>query len=80
MNVLYDLGKDNVGLFMGSVSGWERKKELAKYTHRFSLLGFILIETSDGGLRVQNGSKSSLVAEVKEKQDTDYNTPEIYLN
>ncbi|KAH0716802.1 hypothetical protein KY285_012833 [Solanum tuberosum] len=64
MNVLYHPSKANVAanalsrLSMGSVAHVEKeRKELEKDVHRLARLG--------------NGSKSSLVAEVKEKHDSD---------
>ncbi|WMV46473.1 hypothetical protein MTR67_039858 [Solanum verrucosum] len=49
----------------------EGKKELLKDVHRVARLGVCLTDTSYGGVIVHNGSESSLVAEVKEKQDSD---------
>ncbi|WMV18987.1 hypothetical protein MTR67_012372 [Solanum verrucosum] len=76
MNVLYHPDKANVvadalnRLSMGSVAHVEEeKKELAKYVHRLAPLGVCLMDTSNGGVIVQNGSESLLIAEVKEKQD-----------
>ncbi|WMV08190.1 hypothetical protein MTR67_001575 [Solanum verrucosum] len=78
MNVLYCPSKANVvvdslrRLFMLSVSHTEEeKKDLARDVHRLAHLGVCLMYTSDGGVIVQNGSKSLIVAEVKEKQDSD---------
>ncbi|WMV29648.1 hypothetical protein MTR67_023033, partial [Solanum verrucosum] len=57
---------------MGSVSHVEEeRKELAKDVHRLARLGVRLMSISDGGVTVQNGAESSLVVEVKEKQDSD---------
>ncbi|KAH0776358.1 hypothetical protein KY290_007769 [Solanum tuberosum] len=77
-NVLYHPGKANVvedalsRLSMGSVAHIEEeRKELAKDVHRLTRLGVFLMSISDGGVTVQNGSESSLVAEVKEKQGSD---------
>ncbi|KAH0647574.1 hypothetical protein KY285_032822 [Solanum tuberosum] len=71
MNVLYHPGKANVvadalsRLFMGSIAHVEEeRKELAKDVHRLALLGICLMSISDGGVTVQNGSESSLVAEI----------------
>ncbi|WMV54280.1 hypothetical protein MTR67_047665 [Solanum verrucosum] len=47
----------------------EKRKGLAKDVHRLARLGVSLTDTSDGGVIVQNKSKPSLVAEVKETQD-----------
>ncbi|WMV09145.1 hypothetical protein MTR67_002530 [Solanum verrucosum] len=78
MNVLYLPGKDNLvvdalsRLSVGSVAQVEEeRKELAKDVHRLACLGVCLTDTSDSGVIVQKGSKSSLVAEVKEKRDSD---------
>ena len=78
MSVHYHSGKANVvedalsRLYMGSVAHVEgERKELVKDVHRLTLLGVRLISISDSGVIVQNGAKSSLVVEVKEKQDSD---------
>ncbi|WMV09011.1 hypothetical protein MTR67_002396 [Solanum verrucosum] len=78
MSVHYHLGKENVvedalsRLSMGSVAHVkEERKELAKDVHRLARLGVRLMSISDGGVMVQNGAESSLVVEVKEKQDND---------
>ena len=78
MNMLCDPGKANVvvnalrRLFMGSVAHVEEEmKELTKDVHRIARLGVCLMKISDDGVTVQNGSESSLVVEVKEKQDSD---------
>ncbi|KAH0709559.1 hypothetical protein KY284_010986 [Solanum tuberosum] len=64
MNVHYHPGKANHMLR-------KKKKELAKDVHRLTRLGVRLMSISDGGVTVQNGAESSLVVEVKEKQDSD---------
>ena len=78
LNVFYHLGKANVvadalsRLSMGSVAHVEEeRKELAKDVHRLVRLGVRLMSISDGGVTIQNGAESSLVVEVKEKQDSD---------
>ncbi|KAH0748340.1 hypothetical protein KY290_027572 [Solanum tuberosum] len=78
MRVHYHLGKENVvadafsRLSMSSVAHVEEeRRELAKDVHRLARLGFCLMSISDGGVTVQNGAESSLVVEVKEKQDSD---------
>ncbi|KAH0719580.1 hypothetical protein KY285_015611 [Solanum tuberosum] len=78
MSVHYHSGKANVvadalsRLSMGSVAHVEEeRKELAKDVHRLARLGVLLMSISDGGVTVQNGAESSLVEEVKEKQDND---------
>ncbi|WMV41634.1 hypothetical protein MTR67_035019 [Solanum verrucosum] len=49
---------------------FEARTELAKDVDRLAHLGVSLMSISDDGVTVQNGSKSSLVVEVKEKQDS----------
>ncbi|KAH0743187.1 hypothetical protein KY290_031180 [Solanum tuberosum] len=78
MSVYYHPGKANVvadalsTLSMGSVAHVEEeKKELAKDVNRLARLGVRLMSISNGGVTVKNGLESSLVAEVKEKQDSD---------
>ncbi|WMV33078.1 hypothetical protein MTR67_026463 [Solanum verrucosum] len=78
MSVLYHSCKANVvvgaltKLYMSSVTHVEEEnKELAEEVHRLACLGVCLIDTIDGGVIGQNGSKSSFVVEVKEKQDSD---------
>ena len=57
---------------MGSVAHIEKeKKELVKDVHWLARLGAHLMSISDSGGTVQNGEESSLVVEVKEKQDSD---------
>ncbi|WMV37818.1 hypothetical protein MTR67_031203 [Solanum verrucosum] len=76
-NVLYHPGKANVvvdalsRLSMGSAAHVEEeRKELANDVHRLARLGVLLMNISDDGVTVQNGSESSLVAEVKKRQDS----------
>ena len=78
MSVHYHPRKANVvadalsRLSMGSVAYVEEKrKELVKHAHRLARLGVRLMSKSDRGVTVHNGSKSSLVVEVKEKKDSD---------
>ncbi|KAH0633127.1 hypothetical protein KY284_035913 [Solanum tuberosum] len=78
MSVHYHPGKANVvadalsRLSMGSVAHVEEeRKELARDVHRLTRLGVRLMSISDGGVTIQNGAESSLVEEVKEKQDSD---------
>ncbi|WMV32964.1 hypothetical protein MTR67_026349 [Solanum verrucosum] len=78
MSVHYNPGKANVvadalsRLSTGSVAHVkEERKELVKDVHRLALLGVCLMSISNCGVTVQNGAESSLVAEVKEKQDND---------
>ena len=57
---------------MGSTTHVEEgRRELAKEVHRLASLGVQLEEDNEGGINVQNRSTSSLVFEVKEKQDRD---------
>ncbi|KAH0644810.1 hypothetical protein KY284_032694 [Solanum tuberosum] len=78
MSVHYHPSKANVvadalsRLSMGSVAYVEEEmNELAKEVHRLARLGFRLMSISDSGVIVHNGSKSSLVMEVKENQVSD---------
>ena len=78
MNIFYHPGKANVvadaisRLSMGSpVHVEEKKRELAKDLHRVALLGVRLMDSTEGGIVVTNGVKSSLVSEVKENQNQD---------
>ena len=78
MSVHYHRGKANLvadafnRLCMVSVAHVEEeRKDLVKYIHRLALLGVLLMSISDSGVTVQNGAESSLVVEVKEKQDSD---------
>ena len=59
-------------LSMGSVAHVEKeRKELVKNVHRLRRLGVYLIIVSDNGVTVLNEAESSLVVEVKEKQESD---------
>ena len=49
----------------------DEKKELVRDVHRLSRLGVRLIDSSDGSVTIQNGSESSLMEDVKVKQDMD---------
>ena len=78
MSVHYHPGKANVvadaltRLSMGSASYVEEKrKELVKDVHRLARLGVLLMSISNSGVTVQNGAGSSLVVEVKKKQESD---------
>ena len=78
MSIVYHPGKTNVvadalsRLTMGSTAHVEKeKRELANYVHRLSRLGVRLMDSTKGGIVVTNGAESSLVSEVKEKQDQD---------
>ena len=77
MSVHYHSGKANVvayalsRLFMGSVAHVEEeRKKLVKDVHKLAHLGVRLMSISDSGVIVQNGAESSLVVEVKKKQDS----------
>lgn len=78
MSVHYHPGKANVvvdalsRLSMGSVAHVEdERKKLVKDVHRLARLGVLLMSISDNGVTVRNEAESSLVVEVKEKQDSD---------
>ena len=79
ISVFYHPSKSNVvadalsRLSMGSVVAHveDSKKKLAQEFHQLARLGFLLVDTDKGDIWVQSSSKSSLVAEVKEKQDRD---------
>ncbi|WMV58938.1 hypothetical protein MTR67_052323 [Solanum verrucosum] len=78
MSVHYHLGTVNVvadalrRLSMGIVAHVEEeRKELTKDVHWLTRLGVRLMSISKGGVTIQNGSESSLVVEVKVKQDSD---------
>lgn len=59
-------------LSMGSLAHVEEeKKGLTKDIHCLANLGVRLLDSEDGGVAVQNMSKSSLVSEVKEKKNND---------
>ena len=78
ISILYNPGKANVvadslsRLSMGSTTHIEEgKRELAKDVHRQARLGVRLTDSAEGGIAVTNGVESSVVLEVKEKQDQD---------
>ena len=78
MSVNYYSGKTNIVknalsiLSMGSVAHVrEERKELAKEVHRIARLGVHLMSISYGSLTIHNRAESSLVVEVKDKQDSD---------
>ena len=59
-------------LSMGSVAHVEEeRKKLAKDVHRLARFDVRLKSISHNGVIVQNKAESSLVVEVKEKQDSD---------
>ena len=78
MSAHYHHGKANVvadalsRLSMGSVAHVvEEKKELGKYVHTLARLGVHLMSISDSDVTIQKWEESSLIVEVKEKQDND---------
>ena len=78
MSVLYHPGKGNVvgdalnRLYMDSVAHVkEDKKKLASDIHQLARLGIRLVDSAEGNVWVQSSFESSLVSEVKEKQDKD---------
>ncbi|KAH0730162.1 hypothetical protein KY289_001350 [Solanum tuberosum] len=57
---------------MGSTTHVEvEKRELAKDVHRLARLGVRLLDSTEGGVVLMNRAESSLVSEVKEKQNQD---------
>ncbi|WMV32942.1 hypothetical protein MTR67_026327 [Solanum verrucosum] len=84
MSVLYHPSIENVildvlsQLPMGSVAHVkDSKKDFVRDVHRFTQMGVRLVYSTKGGAVVQNGSKSSLVANVKAKQGLDPNLIEL---
>ena len=78
MSLHYHQGKANIvadalsRLSMGSLSHVEKgKEEMLKDIHRLANLGVRLLDSKDGGVIVHELAKSSLCAEVKEKQVED---------
>ena len=78
MSVLYHLGKANVvadalsRVSMGSfLHIGEGQKELARDVHPLDRLGVRLLDSAEGSMLVQSSSESSLVSEVKEKENLD---------
>ncbi|XP_069150286.1 uncharacterized protein [Solanum lycopersicum] len=78
MSVLYHPGKDNVvkvalsQVFMGILAHvTDDKKELSKDVHRLAHLGVRLEESSKGGFMIHHNADSSLVVDVKSKQNLD---------
>ena len=49
----------------------KKRKELVKNFHWLSRLGVCVKSVSDNGVIFKNGAESSLVVEVKEKQESD---------
>ncbi|XP_070010459.1 uncharacterized protein [Nicotiana sylvestris] len=78
---LMEKGKANVVAdalsrrFMGSLAHVEaEKRQLTKEIHQLACLGVRLVNSGNGGVVLQNTTKSSLIAEVKERQ---YEDPEL---
>lgn len=76
MSIRYHLGKDDVVVdALSRLSTcrtpcfYKDKKDLAKDVCIFARLGVWLSDFDEGWVMVINGVKSSLVSEVKEKQD-----------
>ena len=76
MSVLYHPDKANVVvdslscMTMGSVYQIvESKKDLLRDVHKLARLGVRLEDSADGGFMVHHNSESSLVVEVKSKQN-----------
>ena len=78
MSILYNPSKDNVvvdaliRLSMGSTAHVEEEyREFSQDMHRLVHLRDRLMDSTEGGIIVTNGSESSLVLEMKEKQGND---------
>ncbi|WMV45810.1 hypothetical protein MTR67_039195 [Solanum verrucosum] len=85
MSIFYHPGKvvaDALSrLSMGSTGHVEEeKRELAKDVHRLARLGVQLMDSTKGGVVVMNGAESSLMSEVKGKQDQDPILLELKVN
>ncbi|XP_070052677.1 uncharacterized protein [Nicotiana tomentosiformis] len=81
VNILYHLGKANVAAdalnhrSMGSLAHVEaEKRQLTREIHQLACLGVRLVDSDDGVVVLQNTAKSSLIAEVKERE---YEDPEL---
>ncbi|XP_070020097.1 uncharacterized protein [Nicotiana sylvestris] len=60
---------------MGSLAHVEaEKRQLTREIHQLDCLGIRLVDSGNGGVVLQNTEKSSLIAEVKERQ---YEDPEL---
>ena len=78
LSILYHPGKANVvadslsRLSMGSTAHIEEgRKELAKDVHRLACLGVRFTDSAEGAITMTSRAESSLMSEVKEKQDQD---------
>ena len=84
MSVLYHPDKANVvadalsRMTMGCVPHVEEsKKDLVKDVHRLARLGVRLADSPNGGFMVHHNSESSLVGEVKSKQNLNQQLMEL---
>ncbi|XP_069154448.1 uncharacterized protein [Solanum lycopersicum] len=68
-NVHVDVFTDHKSLHLAHAE--EKRKELVKDIHWVAGLGVLLLSILDSGVTVHNGAESSLVVEVKEKQESD---------
>ncbi|XP_070003276.1 uncharacterized protein [Nicotiana sylvestris] len=60
---------------MGSLARVKaEKRQLTREIHQVACMGVRLVDSSNGGIALQNTTKSSLIAEVKERQ---YDDPEL---
>ena len=60
-------------LSMGSITHFEEdNKELTMYVHTLARLRVPLLDSTKGSLLMMNGAESSLVLEVKDKQEQDF--------
>lgn len=74
VDILYHPGKANIvadALSRKAMMAPVEKQGMIKDLHQLASLGVRLLETPDEELIVHNAVESSLVAEVKEKQDAD---------
>ena len=76
MSILYHLGNvvvDSLRSLSMGITAYveEEKRELAKDVHILACLGVKLMDSTKGEIIVINGAESSLVSEVKGKQDQD---------
>ncbi|XP_070013203.1 uncharacterized protein [Nicotiana sylvestris] len=81
VNILYHPRKANVVAdalsrrFMGSLAHVEaEERQLTREIHQLASLGVQLVDSGNGGVVLQNTTKSSLIAEAKERQ---YEDPEL---
>lgn len=65
-------------LYMGSVAHTEENEiEFVQYVHRLDQLDVHLVDSTKGVVLPHNGSESSFVADVKDKQGLDTNFLEL---